>query len=95
MDAATAMEAGESSGVAVGCKKHIGLSESCDDGILPKELKTRFTAKHVGAVCRGGFHLCSGYLHTTVGIQHKLNLDWLQAAAGVLSTLKRAMGLSC
>ena len=39
---------GESSGVAVGCRKHIGLSESCDDGMLPKELKARFSAKHVG-----------------------------------------------
>ena len=41
-----------------------------------------------GAIYMGGFHLCSGYLHTAVGIHHKLNLDWLQAAVGVLSTLK-------
>lgn len=79
---------GESSGVAVGCRKHIGLSESCNDDLLQKELKARYTVKHVGAICRGGFHLCSGYLHTAVGINHKLNLDWLQAAAGVISTLK-------
>ena len=79
---------GESSGVAVGCRKHIGLSESCSDDFLPKELKTRYTVKHVRAIGRGGFHCCSGYLHTAVGIHHKLNLDWLQAAAGVLSTLK-------
>ena len=79
---------GESSGVAVGCRKHIGLAESCEDADLPEELRARFTAKHIGAVCKGGFHLCSGYLHTAVGIGHKLNLDWLQAAAGVLSTLK-------
>ena len=77
-----------SSGVAVGRRKHIGLSESCEDDTLPKELKARFSVKHVGAICKGGFHLCSGYLHTAVGINHKLNLDWLQAAAGVLSTLK-------
>ena len=31
---------GESSGVAVGCRKHIGLSESCSDELLPNELKT-------------------------------------------------------
>ena len=72
----------------MGCRKHIGLSESCEDGKLPKELQARYSAKHVGAVCKGGFHLCSGYLHTAVGIDHKLNLDWLQAAAGVLSTLR-------
>ena len=83
----------------MGCRKHIGLAESCEDGELPEELKARFTAKHVGAVCRGGFHFASGYLHTRVGIQHKSNLDWLQAAAGVLSTLKGpwvlAAGFNC
>ena len=36
---------GESSGVAVGCRKHIGLSESRSDPILPKELNTRITVK--------------------------------------------------
>ena len=79
---------GASSGVAVGCRKHIGLSESCSEDMLPVELKARFMVKHVGAVCKGGFHFASGYLHTRVGIQHAANLDWLQAAAGVLSTLK-------
>ena len=78
---------GDSAGVAVGCRKHIGLGESCEDDLLPDVLKARFTTKHVGAVCKGGFHLCSGYLHTGIGIQSKRNLDWLQAAAGVISTL--------
>ena len=59
---------GDSAGVAVGCRKHIGLSESCDDDLLPAELKSRFTVKHVGAICKGGFHLCSGYLTTAIGV---------------------------
>ena len=59
---------GDSSGVAVGCRKHIGLGESCSGELLPTELKTRFTVKHVGAICKGGLHLCSGYLHTGIGI---------------------------
>ena len=90
---------GESSGVAVGCRKHIELIECCSDDLLPKELNTRYTVKHVGAICRGGFHICSGYLHTAVGIHHKLNLDWLQAAVGALSMLKGpwvlAAGFNC
>ena len=66
---------GDSSGVAVGCRKHIGLSESCSDELLPAELKARFTVKHVGAICKGGLYLCSGYLHTGIGIHSKRNLD--------------------
>ena len=45
---------GESSGVAVGCRKHIGLSESCEDDMLPEELKARFSVKRVGAICNWG-----------------------------------------
>ena len=56
----TGENGGDSSGVAVGCRKHIGLSESCEDDLLPDELKARFTAKHLGAMCKGGLHLCSG-----------------------------------
>ena len=44
---------GESSGAAVGCRKHIGLSESCEDDMLPKELKARFSVKHVGRSAKG------------------------------------------
>ena len=43
---------GESSGVAVGCRKHIGLSESYNEDMLPKELKAIYTVKHVGASAR-------------------------------------------
>ena len=45
---------GDSSGVAVGCRKHIGLSESCENHLLPAELKTRFTVKHLGPYAKVG-----------------------------------------
>ena len=79
---------GKSSGVAVAARSHIGVGEACADGDLPEVLQGRFTAKHIGMVCKGGVHVCSGYLHCNVGIQHVSNLDYMQAVAGVLGTLK-------
>ena len=79
---------GKSAGVAVGCRKHIGMDESFADEELPEELKGRFTVKRVGAVCKGGIHLASAYLHSSLGVKHKMNLDMLDAVAAVMSTLK-------
>ena len=78
---------GRSAGVAVGCRKHVGMRSACDEQCLPKSLQGRFRVKQVGAMCRGGFHLASGYLHSSVGITDKRNLDWLQETATVLKTL--------
>ena len=78
----------KSAGVAVGCRKRIGMEESFADDDLPDELKGRFTVKHIGAVCKGGMHVASAYLQSSLGVKHKLNLDFLQAIAGVLATLK-------
>ena len=64
------------------------MTESFADEDLPEELQGRFTVKHVGAVCRGGLHIGSAYLNSSLGIKHKRNLDMLQAIAGVLATLK-------
>ena len=55
---------GKSAGVAVACRKHIGMSTSCEEVDLPKSLQGRFSVKHIGAMCKGGFHLASGYLHS-------------------------------
>ena len=79
---------GKSAGVAVGCRKHMGMDESFADEELPEELRGRFTVKRIGAVCKGGMHVASAYLHSSLGVKHKMNLDLLQAFAGVLSTLK-------
>ena len=78
---------GKSAGVMAACRGHIGMQESFENERLPQELAGRFTAKHMGAICKGGFHLATGYLHCSVGVQHKSNLDYLQAAAGVLNGL--------
>ena len=58
---------GKSAGVAVGCKKHMGMAESFADEELPDELRGRFTVKHIGAVCRGGLHVASAYLYSSLG----------------------------
>ena len=79
---------GRSAGVAVGCRKHIGMDEAFADEELPEELRGRFTVKRVGAVCKGGMLLASAYLHTSLGVKHKTNLDMSDAVAAVLSTLK-------
>lgn len=60
---------------------------SCDEASLPRTLRGRFSVRHMGAMCKGGFHLPSGYLHSSRGIKHKKNLDWLQDASIVLKTL--------
>ena len=64
------------------------MDESFEDDELPEELSGRFTVKRVGAVRKGGIHLASAYLHSSLGVKHKKNLDMLQAMAGVFSTLK-------
>ena len=79
---------GNSSGVAVACRNHVGMAESFEDSKLPASLRGRFSVKHLGAVCKGGIHFASGYLHCTVGLKHPANQEYLQAAAGVLRSLR-------
>ena len=77
-----------SAGVAVGARSHIGvaLPAAGDDNICPTSpLAGRFRLRRIGAVCRGGFHLGSVYLHDTVGVAATCNLDLLQAIAAELS----------
>ena len=47
---------GNSSGVAVACKKHIGMQHSCDDDMYPASCQGRLLVRKVGAICRGGYH---------------------------------------
>ena len=56
----------------------MGMRESCEEGDLPEDLLGRFRVKSLGAVCKGGIHFASGYLHSSIGVTHKLNLDLLQ-----------------
>ncbi len=74
-----------SAGVGVGTKKHIGMSlPSVSTRGLEARLAARFTLRHIGAVCRGGFHLGSVYLCDSVGCTADENLDYLQGIAGVV-----------
>jgi hypothetical protein len=51
------------------------------------ELGERFRMKQLGAVCRGGIDFGSCYLHSSIGIAAKKNLDLLHKIAGVLRQL--------
>ena len=58
-----------SAGVTVACRAHFGISHPqalgwCYDS-------TRIQHAHVGAVCRGGIHCISVYLHTCEGMSEK------------------------
>ena len=80
---------GNSAGVAVACRKHIGMENSCDENTYPVSSQGRFTVKKVGAICKGGFHLATAYLHScSMGLKHPKNLTLLQDVACVLKTLQ-------
>ena len=64
------------------------MNISCEEADLHKSLQGRFAVKHIGAMCKGGFRLASGYLYSSLGITHKHNMDWLQDASVVLKTLR-------
>ena len=78
-------------------RNHVGMGVACTEIDLPKELRGRFLVMQLGAVCKHGVHFISGYLHSgmTGGIKHRRNLDWLQAAAGVLRTLRGPWIMAC
>ena len=59
-------------------------------GSLPGGAGGRWSlrCRRTGAICRGGVHLASVYLHTSVGASAPCNLDLLEAAAAVLRSLQ-------
>ena len=58
---------GASAGVAVACRSHIGMMDSCEEDLYPSSLEGRFEIKKVGAICKGGVHLGSAYFHSSLG----------------------------
>ena len=82
---------GNYSGVAVACTKHIGMQHSCDDDMYPASCQGRLLVRKVGAICRGGYHQATAYLHNSLGLMHPKNLTLLQDIACVLRTLHRAI----
>ena len=55
-----------SAGVAVACRSHFGMTDPHVDGI--EYDRARIAHGHIGAVCRGGIHCFSVYLHTCEGM---------------------------
>ena len=63
--AASGERGGASAGVGVSIRKHLGLART--DVEIECDLESRVTLKKLGAVCRGGVHVGSVYLHHMVG----------------------------
>jgi endonuclease/exonuclease/phosphatase family metal-dependent hydrolase len=78
---------GKSAGVAVAVRKHIGMSRSMPIETVPMAFRSRCRLAFVIAVTRGGFHLGSIYLVSSVGVKAKKNLDILDAVAATLKAL--------
>ena len=55
-----------SAGVAVACRSHFGASDM--GGSEVEHDRARIAHLHIGAVCRGGMHCFSVYLHTCEGM---------------------------
>ena len=84
---------GKSSGVAVGVRKHIGLSKPTSfEAAEHHQMPGRFTLRRMGAICRGGVHLGAVYLRDTVGVHAQHNLDTLH---GIMLALKAVRGPWC
>lgn len=79
---------GKSAGVSIACRNHVGMRNSLDKELWPSEFRDRFSLKHVGAICRGGMHLGSCYLASTLaGITAPVNLNLLHLMAGILKVM--------
>ena len=73
----------KSVGVAIGARCHVDMNDSIQAATWPAKIKSRFTLKHIAAVCKGGIHAGSCYLTScNAGISHPGNLDALQLMAG-------------
>ena len=77
---------GNSAGVAVGCRNHIGMREAHPDFGVP-ELEQRLTIKKVDCAARGGLNLGSCYLVSGIGISAPQNLDLLHCLVGMLKRI--------
>jgi len=84
---------GRSSGVAVGVRKHIGLSMPTSfEAAEHYQMPGRFTLRRIGAICKGGVHVGSVYLKDTIGVHAQHNLDTLH---GMMLALKAVRGPWC
>ena len=76
---------GASAGTLVAVRQHIGMA---DASVQPIQVVAhRFLIKKVAAVCKGGFHLGSVYMHDRIGPSAELNLKLLDDVAFVLRAI--------
>ena len=80
------VEGGNSAGVAVGCRNHIGMRDAYPEFGVP-ELEQRLTLEKVDCAARGGLNLGSCYLISGTGIATTKNLDRLHCLAGMLKRI--------
>ena len=83
--ATTGERGGASAGVGVAIRKHLGLSQP--DAEEDPSISSRFTLKKLGAICRGGVHVGSIYLHDMVGPSATKNRDILDKIVCILKGL--------
>ena len=79
---------GKSAGTAVCSRTQIGSKNSFADEGGDGQLQARFQMKHFGAVCKGGIHFGSCYLHCNWAANRKTNLDLLDAIGARIGTLR-------
>ena len=77
---------GISAGVGIAARSAYGMTVH-ELGEIPECAEGRIAACHVGAVCKGGFHILSVYLWHSEGLSAR-NLDLLQTLAQVISRLR-------
>ena len=73
-------------GVAVACRKHIGIIDNTEL-LVPEGLRHRICVSHIGAICKGGIHFISLWLRHTEGLSEE-NLMILYAVAKILTKIK-------
>ena len=79
---------GKSAGTAICCRTHIGARKPFADECSDKMVRARFQMKHFGAVCKGGIHFGSYYLHCNWEHNRAFNLDLLQCISAMIATLR-------
>jgi hypothetical protein len=77
-----------SAGTALCCRTHIVARRSFADECSDDVVQARFQMKHLGAVCKGGIHFGSCYLHCNWDHNRTFNLDLLQCISAMIATLR-------
>ena len=83
--AASGEHGGASAGVGITIRKHLGLAQP--DSQNDPDIESRLLIRKLGAVCKGGIHVGSVYLHDMVGPNDPKNKDILEKIAFCLRNI--------